>query len=267
MHDDILARRRQLGGFLRMRRLMLIPTPTERAQTGRRRTPGLRREEVAHRAGLSADWIARLEQGRDVRLSVASARRLARALELTPIQTEHLFALSIPYLPAAPTAVKVPESFEAIVTAQGANPAYVHDPGYDVLLRNRAADELFEGFGERQLGRANLLLYMFLHPAAHILQEREHHIRRMVAQFRLFHDRMGASRKLAELSTELQACSPEFRSLWEYHEVLPCGVGVKRFDHPQRGPLTFTYASLQAAEAPGLFLALYIAMPEQPAAG
>jgi len=162
---------------------------------------------------------------------------------------------------------EVPRTFDAIVAALGNNPAYLHDPHYDVLTRNRAADELFDQFGEQRQGCANLLLFMFLDPAAGWLCNRAHYARLMGAHFRLIHDRTPGDRALEALVAKLKAVSPEFRTYWDYHEVLPRGAAVKTFDHPRFGALSFTSSTLQAPDAPGLSLCVYIAHPGQAALG
>ncbi|WP_428483645.1 helix-turn-helix transcriptional regulator [Rhodopila sp.] len=252
---------RELADFIRVRRARLSP---ERCGFGaepatRRRTPGLRREELGRLAGLSADWIAWLEQGRDIKLSVPAAARLALALRLDLIETEHLLALADRRRTACALPCLVPPSLRAIVAAQETNPAYVSDGYGDVLLWNAAAGLVFPDVGQVPSGDANLLRFMFLNPTArHNIVEWESHARRIVAQFRLRYDRAGGAGRFAELVHELRAGSKVFDALWTTHDVLRRTGGRKLIRHPRFGELVFDYGSFQVSEAPDLTLTLYV---------
>ncbi len=256
---DVDPRLRELADFIRVRRDRLSPAalgvsfPMER-----RRAPGLRREELGRLAGVSADWIAWLEQGRDITLSPAAARRLAVALQLDGVETQHLLALA-GKLEAATVRADAPSAtLLAIVDAQGVKPAYVADGLGNLKAWNQAAQLVFDGFGARQSTEPNLLRYMFLFDGSHTIVDWERYARKMVAQFRLRHDRAGADGRFAQLSSELSQGSSAFEALWAEHEVRHRATGDKVVQHPRLGRLAFSYCNLQVEESPELTLTLHV---------
>src|SRR6266511_3130249 len=148
----------ELGSFLRARRQALRPEDVALvAGARRRRTPGLRREEVAELAGIGVSWYTRLEQGKDVQLSPRALRGVAEALRLTPAQREYVFALARgETLGVEPAPVKtVGPTLQDVLDAQGANPAYITDGRFDLLAWNQATLDIFGVFGDRKSTRLN----------------------------------------------------------------------------------------------------------------
>jgi transcriptional regulator with XRE-family HTH domain len=252
----------ELAHFLRTHRARLQPEQVGLTRGVRRRTPGLRRDEVAQLAGFSVAWYSWLEQGRDIRLSRPSARRLATALQLDPIETAHLLALA--ESEAAETQVSIERcavsgTLANVVDAQGDNPAYVMDDAWDVLKWNASSGLIFGGFGSERLGQANALRYMFLDPLARLqLVDWSGHAARMTAQFRQTSDHLTGCPRQGALISELRAGSAEFESYWTSHEVIAQACGVKRIRHPTLGDLCFEHVSFQVNEKRRLKMVIYL---------
>ena len=248
----------ELGDFLRSRRERL--TPAELGLTGgrRRRTPGLRREEVAELAGIGVDWYVRLEQGRAVRPSVATVDALARALRLDPAERTHLRALARSPRHRAFTRETVPGAIQRLVEGLD-QPAYVTGRRWDVLCWNAAAADVITDFSQVPAGDRNILIFMFTDPAA---RQRfgpgwADEARRMVAQFRATHDLWARDPAFEKLMNRLRRDGQEFVTWWEAHDVRRSMSGQKVLYHPDRGPLRYEYATFQANDDPALKLAIY----------
>lgn len=258
MGSDI--RLRELADFIRVRRARLSPEVCglgERIET--RRTPGLRREELGRLAGLSADWIAWLEQGRNIKLSLQAASRLAKALQLDTVESEHLHALASGHGLDGTAQTIVPSTLRTIVDSQGVNPAYVTDAVGNLVLWNASAGLVFQDFGRDESGRANLLRYMFLYEGSQqSIVDWEHYAKRIVAKFRLWHDRFTADGRFRDLASELRQRSTIFDRFWVEHEVRRRSTGHKVVRHALLGELSFQYCSLQVEDAPELTLTLLV---------
>jgi transcriptional regulator with XRE-family HTH domain len=251
------ARQSELGDFLRSRRERLTPKAVGLPQGRRRRTPGLRREEVAELAGIGVDWYIRLEQGRSVSPSVTTVDALARALRLGRAEHAHLRALTEggdrrPFAPEA-----VPDAVRRTVEAINL-PAYVTGRRWDVLAWNEAADELF-AFSRVPEADRNTLIAMLTKPATRRLfgARWPHEARRMVAQFRASHDLWAGDPAFRELLERLRSGCPEFEGWWDSHDIRGIVAGRKSIIHPKKGRLRFEYASFQATDEPGLKLVIY----------
>ena len=235
--------RRQLGAFVRARRESLTPD-----QPGtRRRTPGLRREELAARAGIGATWVTWIEQGRAIRASAATFARLADGLCLGSAERAYLFTLAARHDPADPFGAvgeDAPPAIAAVVEAL-AHPAYGLDPAWDVVAANSAARRLFVGlFDDRadHLGppSPNLLRYIFTDAAARsLLPDREARCERVMAEFRRDYGRGMHDPRVRGVVDWLRENSPLFAALWERQGVLGRAGGLRQFDHPEDGPLVF----------------------------
>lgn len=236
--------RRLLGAFLRARREALP------ANTGRRRTPGLRREEVAQLAGLSTTWYTWAEQGRDIALSPAALSRLAGALRLTPAERAYLFELARRRDPAphpAP-ADAVPPSLVAVVDATIA-PAYLLDRLWHARAWNAAAARLFSPWFES--GETCLLRYVFLDPGAPaFIGEWEDRARRLIAEFRADTAHDPADPAMRALLRGLMEESEGFVRFWNNHAVLGRTGGVRTFNHPADGVLRYEQVTLTPVAHP-----------------
>lgn len=250
--------RSELGNFLRSRREGLDPGAAGLPGGRRRRTPGLRREEVAELAGIGVDWYIRLEQGRNVSPSVTTVDALARALRLGRAEHAHLRALARSTGRRAFVRESVPGTIQRLV--EGLNqPAYVTGRRWDVLAWNAAAVEVFTDFGRLAEAERNILLYVLTDPAARRMFGAAWAIeaQRMVAQFRATHDLWAGDMAFIDLLERLRHGSPEFTAWWEVHSIRNVVSGQKVLHHPTRGLLRFEYASFQANDDPALKLVIY----------
>ena len=247
----------ELGDFLRSRRAQLNPKAVGLPVSGRRRTEGLRREEVAQLAGIGVDWYIRLEQGRAVSASTTTIDALARALRLSKIEHAHMRALSARSARRPFEREIVPETIRRVI--EGLNkPAYVTGRRWDVLFWNVAADEIF-AFSRMADADRNTLVSMLTNPRSKGLfgEGWEAEARRMVAQFRATHDLWAGDLAFRELRDRLSADCPEFDGWWNTHEIRNATAGFKRLSHPTKGALEFEYVTFQANDDPALKLAIY----------
>lgn len=250
-----------LGDFLRSRREKLTPGAVGLADGRRRRTPGLRREEVAELAGIGVDWYIRLEQGRAVSPSAATVDALARALRLGQAEHAHLRALARPARRRAFSREAVPETIRRLVESLN-QPAYVTGRRWDILAWNAAAADIFDFGGIAEADR-NILAWMLASPDARRLfgAAWADEAKRMVAQFRATHDLWAGDPAFLDLLERLRHDSPEFAAWWKAHDIRGVASGQKLLTHPREGVLRFLYASFQANDDPALKLAIYTRMP------
>jgi transcriptional regulator with XRE-family HTH domain len=241
-----------LGEFLRSRRERLSPAAAGLPDRRRRRTPGLRREEVAELAGIGVDWYVRLEQGRTVNPSAATVDALARALRLDEAERNHLKALAGGNHRPAFVRETVPPVLRRLVTGLE-RPAYVTGRRWDLLAGNTAAAEVFDGLVD------NVLTYLLLDPSARTLfgSGWPAEARRVTAQFRAAYDLWAGDPAFEELLGRLRDGCAEFAAWWERHDVRNSEAGVKTLHHPVRGVLRFEYATFQANDDPALKLTVY----------
>lgn len=260
METSPTAQRRTLGDFVRTHRARLKPAALGLPEGTRRRTPGLRREELAQLCGMSATWITWVEQGRDVAASAIALARLARTLQLSPAERAYLFDLAgkhDPSTPPAPAAMDAPPALTAALAAIAA-PAYVLDRCWNARAWNAAAARLFVGWldGARDgecdgSAPRNLLHYIFRDPAARaLIPDWADRARRVVAEFRADHGRHLDDRAMTALADALRAQSPEFAAAWEAHDVVEREGGVRRFAHPRDGALRFEQITFTLAARP-----------------
>jgi transcriptional regulator with XRE-family HTH domain len=261
--DPAAPQRRLLGAFLRERRARLDPA-TAGVGTGsaRRRTPGLRREEVAHLAGISGTWLTWLEQGRAVQASPQALDRLARALHLSATERAYLFQLSGRRDPHEPDmagdadAALLPMLRHVVTDLSAA--AYVLNHRYDMLVWNPAAADLFAGWLDRP-GTHNQLRYLFLDVAARsLLVDWPARAARVLAEFRVDHGRRLQDGALADLIAELRAGSPDFAAGWTGAEVRGREGGERLFQHPRHGLLRRRQVTLAVEGRPDLRLVILL---------
>ncbi|MBC2776781.1 MmyB family transcriptional regulator [Parasphingopyxis marina] len=255
--------RKLLGQFVRSHRDRITPDLSVR----RRRTPGLRREELAARAGIGVTWCAWIEQGRDVSVSPATLARLAVALALTPAERAYLFELAGRRDPEAPRSAPIsqaPEAVTALVAALSC-PAYGLDPQWNACCWNAAAERLFVGWlGEGQ--QRNLLLYMFAEPSSReLIPDWEDRARRVLAEFRADYGRLVDDAALGELVERLRAESEFFAREWDAQSVMAREGGSRMFVHPQDGPLAYVQHTFSPAERPDYKLVTLFPEGDSPA--
>jgi transcriptional regulator with XRE-family HTH domain len=256
--------RQELGAFLRVRRTALRPEDVGLPQgVNRRRTLGLRREELAQLAGISVSWYTRLEQGKDVQFSAKAVARLAEALQLTIAQREYLLALAHedPFVVQSTPTQTVSATQRDLLDAQGDNPAYLIDAYLNLLAWNQAASNVF-GFAE-DLAAApaeerNLLWLIFTDNARTWLVDRERHAKLLLAQFRDASRHLTNDPWFGRFVERLQQRSPEFAQQWSQYDVERVQETEKVIDHPAVGRLTLRQTVLQVVDdSNGLYLILY----------
>lgn len=256
---DTDNRRRTLGDFLRAHRTRLAPEHVGLATTGRRRTPGLRREEVAQLADISATWYIRIEQGRDVSPSAPTLDRIARALRLTAAERAHLFTLADRLDPDTETTGGGEdriESLRAAVLAM-AVPAYILDRRWKARAWNRPAASLFSEWLSRP--DTNLLRYVFLDPDAHsFIVDWADRARRLVAECRAELARQSDDDEARQLISDLRHGNSDFRHWWDEQHVLDPEGGERRFLHPSEGPLAFEQVNFLPTTAPGFRMVMLL---------
>ena len=247
----------EFGDFLRSRRERLNPKLLGFASERRRRTAGLRREEVAELAGIGVDWYIRLEQGRTVNPSAATIDALARALRLNRADHAHLKALARHGEPRTFARETVSEPILRLLRTLK-QPAYVTGRRWDVLAWNAVADDVF-AFGRLPEDERNIMLCMFANQKTRTLfgENWAEEARRMVAQFRATHDVWAGDPAFVALLDRLTQASSEFRRWWQAHEVRSTASGRKSLHHPSKGQIQFEYASFQANDDPALKLVIY----------
>ena len=226
-----------LGRFLRDRRLQLDPAALGFAG-GRRRTPGLRREEVAQRANISPTWYTWLEQGRGGAPSSDVLGRIAAGLMLPESEREHLFLLGLGRPPEAhyKSIQGVTPRLQRVLDALMPTPALIKTATWDVVAWNQAATIFLRDFGALAPERRNMLRLMFVDPGMREAQEDWNAVARsVVAAFRADAARAGAGGQIVQLVEELSRASPDFAALWEEGVLPPHGETIKRFKHPQLG--------------------------------
>ncbi|MEU6170938.1 helix-turn-helix transcriptional regulator [Streptantibioticus parmotrematis] len=251
--------RRQLGAFLRSRRERLTPEECGLPSTGRRRTPGLRREELALLAGISATWYTYLEQGRDIRASEQVLTALAVALRLDRHERDHLLGLAgHPRADATGEREPLTAAAAAVPLLLQPAPAYVIGGTYDVLSHNAAAEELFPGL-VREGRPANFVRWVFLEPVARdVVVDWEPEARGLLARLRTLAARHPGEPRWTRLIEELREGSPQARAWWSRYEVQPRHSGRKRLRHPARGQVTYAYTAFHLAEQPEQTLVVYV---------
>lgn len=247
----------ELGHFLKSRRERLTPELVGLPVGTRRRTPGLRREEVAQLAGIGIDWYIRLEQGKALNPSKATVEGLARALRLDQIERSHLNALARPGAPRAFVRETVSEQLRTTLNALGV-PAYVTGRRWDVLAWNQAAEDIF-AFGRIEEADRNTLILVLANRRTRALfgEAWQAEAQRMVAQFRATYDMWAHDPAFIELHARLMQDCPEFSAWWQSHDLLGLNAGLKHLEHPRKGTLSLSYSSFQANENPDLKLVLY----------
>lgn len=260
---DIAALRENgqaLGSYLRERRVRL-----DAASLGyvgaRRRTPGLRREEVAQRASISPTWYTWLEQGRGGAPSAPVLERIAEALLLTTDEREHVFLLALGRSPAVrySGAHAISPRLQRVLDAFDTSPAFIKSLTWDLVAWNRAAGAVF-GYDAPEPRERNILRRIFCNPASRVANPDWEAVARFaVAAFRADAARAGRSAEIeiGRVVAALCADSPVFEALWRDRAVRSFGDGVKRLRHPQAGLIAMEFSSFAVDGRPDLGLVVY----------
>jgi transcriptional regulator with XRE-family HTH domain len=259
--------RSELAEFLRARRDAVRPEQVglPRGST-RRRTPGLRREEVAMLAGVSLTWYTWLEQGRRINASDDVLRAIGRALRLDDAGVEHLLALAQPPQGTHGAVVEAPHeaptALVRLITALEPAPAYVLGPRWEFLAWNAAEERLYPRLAALEPPERNLLWVLFCDPfARELIVDWDIHARQALAEFRAGAAALRADREFQALVDLLSASSGEFAEWWREHDVSGFETRIRRFRHPDAGELTFEYQQLAPVEWPGLRVVCQLPVP------
>ncbi len=248
-----LAAAAQLGKLLRARREGLEPTDVGLPPGRRRRTPGLRREEVAQLAAISPTYYALLEQGRAPHPSPQVVDAVSAALRLVPSERAYLHTLATGEEgePEAVARETLAPGVAELVARLDPHPTYVTGRRWDVLASNRAARALWTDWPALPEPDRNLLLWMFAaRQAREVFVEWEHEAADQLGRFRAAAAHHLADPSFAELIDRLHAAGPEARALWKRHDIVPLGGGSKRLRHPELGELTLHHVVLVVADNP-----------------
>lgn len=255
--------RRLLGAFLRRRREQLnaadVELPATRSE--RRRTPGLRREEIAQISGMSPTWYSWIEQGRDISVSSASLARLAAAMRLTPAERGYLFELARRRDPAEPSSGRLEEDEPSGALRDALNamtaPAYLLDGQWRARAWNEPAARLFGDWLAG--GQPSLFDYVFLNRGARaFIADWENRARRLAAELRADTGKRPDDPALRALVDRLRAVSPDFATFWSDHAVLAREGGARGFNHPRDGALNYEQVTLTPVGRPDTKLVMLI---------
>jgi len=252
-------RRAELAEFLRVRRSRISPADVGLPPGFRRRTPGLRREEVAQLAGVGVTWYTWLEQGRKIHVSVQVLAAIARTLRLDDTEREHLFRLAeTPALPAAAETAVVPDTVLEIMTALEPLPASLLNSRFDVLARNAGYRRLFSDWHDGDCELHNVLWCCFVeeHTAERFLNMAET-LPRMVGTLRASFAHHLGEPAWTGFIRRLSQASPEFAGLWARHDVAQPADTTKRFWQPGVGVLTLRSTSLAVVGMPETRIVTY----------
>ncbi|WP_369240260.1 helix-turn-helix transcriptional regulator [Streptomyces sp. R21] len=259
----------ELGRFLRARRARISPAEAGlTVASGMRRTPGLRRAELATLAGISLDYYTRLERGRETRPGPSVLDSLARALRLEDDEHEHLRTLAVIAARIAPEPAPAPSrtvrpGVKLLLESLRPNPAHVVSRTGDLLAANPGGLRLLAGIEEWPARQRNLARYVFLHPAARTLfHDWATQVRGCVARLRALAGTDPDAPDLTRLVGELLLKSPEFVRLWERYDIKSRAHGRKSFHHPEVGDFTLGYQTMELEGTPGHRLVTYYAAPD-----
>ena len=257
--------RKLLGEFLKTRRERLSPEEFGLPAGQRRRTPGLRREEVAQLAGVSLTWYTWIEQGRDIGFSADVLESLARVLHLLPHEKEHLFALAGKQAnPPQPSGDEgISPSLQQILNHQRHYPAYLMDRYWNITAWNAAAHALFGNFAEMPEPERNMVWYTLVRPATrHLVIDWEQRAQRLIAEFRADCSKYLADPWLKEFLNRLHEQCPEFDGWWSHYDILTREGGRRDFDHPEVGRLALEQTTLRLGHRPEVKMVIHVPLPE-----
>ena len=261
-------RRREIADFLKTRRMRRQPEELGLPRGRRRRTPGLRREEVAAAAGVSAEWYTWLEQARDVQPSAQVLTRIGEALRLEPNESRHLLTLGGYAVPVSgadiPRSVSVSLRLQRLIDQMEFGPAWVFGERWDIVAWNRAASVIHGDLAPLQGIERNALYQLFLGDRMRsTLVDWEVHGRRCVAKLRATYASRVDDPWFNELVTLLRGRSEEFERWWNENDIETSQEGVKHYEHPEVGRLVFDYSVLEVLDErmASLRLVAYVPAP------
>lgn len=263
MDDE--RRREQLADFLKTRRARISPEEAGLPNGSRRRTPGLRREEVAQLSNVGITWYTWMEQARAVRPSEQVLSGIAEALKLDQDETAHLFVLADrpPRRANGRAEEAASPALRRLLAALNPNPAYAMGRRWDKLAWNEAAVAVFGDYDSLPPRERNTVWRIFTDEGfRRSTADWEGHAKHVLAQFRASAGRHAGDLAFAELIGDLEEASPEFREWWPHHDVKGSPEGRKEVDHPAVGRLVFEHTTLQLHDDPDLKVVVFTPLPD-----
>ncbi|MBH2937677.1 helix-turn-helix domain-containing protein [Serratia marcescens] len=262
MSSEALSGPKALGAFLRAHRERITPEMIGLPSSSRRRTSGLRREELAQISGISATWYTWIEQGREVSISPYTLARIAKALRLGPAERHYLFTLARIADPEQEAHRETANDAVLQSVHQMTVPCYLLDVTWNVVAWNPQAAALFRGWLD-VANSPNLLHFMFFHPLAKTLvSDWEERARRVVAEFRAETSHHQNTEEMRVFVRNMTHNSADFNHWWKQHDVMAREGGERAFEHPQQGALRYRQLTFHPAEHAGLKLVMLIPLPQ-----
>ena len=256
------TRRQELAKFLRTRRDRLSPEAVGLSAGSRRRTPGLRREELSQLAGMGVTWYTRLEQGQDIIVSPQVLESLARVFDLNDAERTHLFVLARDQVPADtyPLTSVISPKLQGVLDSMSSTPAYIINPRWDIVGWNQAMYRVFQDFNTHLAYERNVLLSLFTDPLLRTgLNDWGKEAQGMLALFRASSERYVREAWFKTLVTELEQSSSEFREWWSRHDIQSAYTGQKELNHPLAGGLCLQTSTFQVVDTPNLQMIIFTA--------
>lgn len=261
-------RRIELSNFLRTRRERLNPENYEITVSSRRRTPGLRREEVAQLAGVSVSWYTWLEQGRSINVSKQVLESLSRVLKLDWAERRHLFLLATDHLPSSNPYSEdifyISPELQQLLDAFGICPAYILDKYWNIVAWNKSASMAFVDYATLSSREKNLIWLLFTHPSQkETLVDWENEAKRCLALFRFSSGQYIGEPWFTELIDDLKYASPHFREWWPQYDIQATQGKCKKLNHPIVGSLVLHAITLLLPDYSELKIIVYTPLPEE----
>jgi transcriptional regulator with XRE-family HTH domain len=264
MNQDEI-RRQELSNFLRTRRARISPADIGLPATQRRRIPGLRREEVAHLAGVSVTWYTWLEQKRPISVSAGTLDNLARVLRLDPIERIQLFDLALRQPVADSTSQRetVSPRFQRMLDHNATMPAFVMGRRWDILAWNQAARAFFFDFEQVPADERNMVWLCFTSSALRSLMvDWPTRAQDALARFRADYGRHAGESYFVELIERLNSVCPEFAQWWPRHDILPLAEGCSQYRHPLVGRIFAEHMMFSLADNPEVRVVVFLPATE-----
>jgi transcriptional regulator with XRE-family HTH domain len=258
-------RRQELSDFLRTRRERISPTVVGLPLTHRRRTPGLRREEVAQMAGISATWYTWLEQKRPIQVSATALDSLARVLRLDPGERLQLFELARPQpvIDSTSRPETVSASLRGVLNQLDIMPAMVLGRRWDILAWNRSIRAFFLDFEQVRPDERNLLWLIFVDPRLRsLLVDWSSRAADTLARYRADYGRHAGDAEFVQMVEKIKSVSPEFREWWPRHDVHTMSEGRNLYYHPLVGTMVVEHTTFSMTDSPELRLLVFSAVAE-----
>lgn len=263
--DNTKQRYQELGNFLKTRRAKISPSQVGLPEGIRRRTPGLRREEVASLAGIGLTWYTWLEQGRQIHVSTQVLESLSRVLRLDSEEIKHLYTLAQQHIPSffSSDLDTVNPSLQHVLDSLTLSPAIIIDVRYNIIAWNDAASVVLIKFSEVNLRSRNMLSLMFTNPTyQELFSDWKSHAKRMIGNFRAGYSKFIDDPWVTSFVKDLRNKSKEFDSWWPMYDIEEDKEINKIFNHPIVGQLIFDLTSFKVSSNLNLCMAIYTPMAE-----